>query len=146
MNTFITCMARYMRAGPLEIRQLYHLHGQDSGPRRDDEKMVAEMGYDRACSGTIQPGFWTGLREYPVCHLCLKKRSNAKSNAIIVLVVVCGPLHARTLSRTNAAAGGQWGKKVRTTFEPAAPSILNAPSSRSPPQCPGKEGVCAVPR
>ena len=68
-------MARYMRAGPLEIRQLYHLHGQDSEPRRDDEKMVAEMGYDRACSGTIQPGFWTGLHELPRCHLRLKKRS-----------------------------------------------------------------------
>ena len=37
MNTFITCMARYMHAGLLEIRQFCHLHGQDSEPRRDVE-------------------------------------------------------------------------------------------------------------
>ena len=32
----------------------------------------------------------------------------------------------RGIERTNAAAGGQWGKKVRTAFEPAGPSSLIA--------------------
>ena len=93
-------MARYMRAGPLEIRQLFHLHGQDSEPRRDVEQMVAVIGYDRACSRTIQPGFWTGLREYPACHLCLK--NGAKSNAIMfwsLFVDHC--MHARSRGRAN---------------------------------------------
>ena len=131
-----------MRAGPLEIRQLYHLHGQDSEPRRDVEQMVAVIGSDRACSGTIQPGFCTGLREYPVCHLCHKKRSEIERHhrfGRCLWTIACTHALAgeptpptwknrghRGIERTNAAAGGQWGKKVRTAFEPAGPSSLIA--------------------
>ena len=37
--------------------------------------LVAVIGSDRACLGTIQPGFWTGLNKHPLCHLRLKKQS-----------------------------------------------------------------------
>ena len=37
--------------------------------------LVAVIGSDRACLGTIPPGFWTGLNKHPLCHLRLKKQS-----------------------------------------------------------------------
>ena len=141
MNTFTTCMARYMHAGLLEIGQFYHLHGQDSEPRRDVEHCVRVWGpYSQdfaqdlkniLLSSTTQKAEQTRAPSSFLSLFVHHARSRATQHPIAVHC--CGS----QTRENNAAAGGPSGKKVRPTLtqpDPAACTRSDA-SSRSPPPC-----------